>query len=45
MTSPALAWIPMVLFGIGAAFWGLVFGFTASWLIERLDFPGRPDGR
>jgi len=26
------------IFGIGAAFWGLVFGFSASWLLERKDF-------
>ena len=26
------------LFGIGAAFWGLVFGCAASWLLERGDF-------
>ena len=26
------------IFGIGAAFWGLVFGFAASWLLERSDF-------
>ena len=26
------------IFGIGAAFWGLVFGFAASWLLERKDF-------
>jgi benzoate membrane transport protein len=24
--------------GVGAPFWGLVFGFTASWLLERDDF-------
>ena len=27
------------IFNIGAAFWGLVFGFAISWLIERRDFP------
>ncbi len=26
------------VFNIGAAFWGLVFGFAASWLLERKDF-------
>ncbi len=26
------------LFNIGAAFWGLVAGFAASWLLERQDF-------
>jgi len=26
------------IFNIGAAFWGLVFGFAASWLLERGDF-------
>ncbi|MGO9390081.1 benzoate/H(+) symporter BenE family transporter [Rhodoblastus sp.] len=26
------------LFNIGAAFWGLVAGFAASWLLERHDF-------
>jgi benzoate membrane transport protein len=26
------------LFNVGAAFWGLVFGFAASWLLERGDF-------
>jgi benzoate membrane transport protein len=24
--------------GIGAPFWGLVFGFVAAWLLERVDF-------
>lgn len=28
----------MTLFRIGAPFWGLVFGFALSWLIERDDF-------
>lgn len=27
------------LFNIGAPFWGLVFGFLVSWLLERADFP------
>ena len=26
------------VFNVGAAFWGLVFGFAASWLLERGDF-------
>jgi benzoate membrane transport protein len=26
------------IFNIGAAFWGLVFGFLISWLLERSDF-------
>jgi len=26
------------ILNIGAAFWGLVFGFAASWLLERKDF-------
>ena len=26
------------IFNIGAAFWGLVFGFAISWLLERKDF-------
>jgi benzoate membrane transport protein len=26
------------IFNIGAAFWGLVFGFAVSWLLERRDF-------
>ncbi len=26
------------IFGIGAAFWGLVFGFAVAWLLERKDF-------
>jgi benzoate membrane transport protein len=28
----------VAIFNIGAAFWGLVFGFAASWLLERGDF-------
>ncbi len=28
----------VALFNIGAPFWGLVFGFGASWLLERDDF-------
>jgi len=27
---------------IGAPFWGLIFGFAASWLLERGDFRARP---
>jgi benzoate membrane transport protein len=30
------------IFSIGAPFWGLVFGFAASWLLERADFRARP---
>jgi len=26
------------IFNVGAAFWGLVFGFAVSWLLERSDF-------
>ncbi len=26
------------IFNVGAAFWGLVFGFAVSWLLERDDF-------
>jgi benzoate membrane transport protein len=28
----------VAIFNIGAAFWGLVFGFAVSWLLERGDF-------
>ncbi len=28
----------LTIFNIGAAFWGLVFGVIASWLLERDDF-------
>jgi benzoate membrane transport protein len=28
----------VAIFNIGAPFWGLVFGFAVSWLIEREDF-------
>jgi benzoate membrane transport protein len=28
----------VAIFNIGAAFWGLVLGFAASWLLERADF-------
>jgi benzoate membrane transport protein len=29
------------IFNIGAAFWGLVLGFAASWLLERKDFQAK----
>src|SRR5690606_16962606 len=29
------------LFNIGAPFWGLVFGFLTSWLLERQDFQAK----
>jgi benzoate membrane transport protein len=29
------------IFNIGAPFWGLVFGFALSWLLERKDFQSR----
>jgi benzoate membrane transport protein len=35
----------VAIFNIGAAFWGLVFGFATSWLLERSDFKGRQSGR
>jgi benzoate membrane transport protein len=28
----------VAILGIGAPFWGLVFGFAVSWLLERGDF-------
>jgi benzoate membrane transport protein len=28
----------VAIFNIGAPFWGLVFGFSVSWLLEREDF-------
>jgi benzoate membrane transport protein len=28
----------VAIFNVGAAFWGLVFGFGVSWLLERKDF-------
>ena len=28
----------VTIFNIGAAFWGLVFGFAISWFLERRDF-------
>jgi benzoate membrane transport protein len=30
------------IFGIGAPFWALVFGFATSWLLERGDFRTKP---
>lgn len=32
------------LFNIGAAFWGLVAGFTVSWLMEKPDFVALANG-
>jgi predicted benzoate:H+ symporter BenE len=29
------------IFSIGAPFWGLAFGYGASRLLERSDFPAR----
>ncbi len=29
------------IYGIGAAFWGLVFGFAVALIVERSDFDGR----
>ncbi|MDZ7839412.1 MAG: benzoate/H(+) symporter BenE family transporter [Gammaproteobacteria bacterium] len=31
------------ILNIGAPFWGLVFGFIASWLLERKDFSGEQE--
>jgi benzoate membrane transport protein len=31
------------IFGIGAPFWALVFGFATSWLLERGDFRAAED--
>ncbi len=31
----------VAIFNIGAAFWGLLLGFAASWLLERADFSKR----
>ena len=28
----------VAIFNIGAPFWGLIFGFAVSWLLERDDF-------
>jgi benzoate membrane transport protein len=33
----------VAIFNVGAAFWGLVFGFAVSWLLERADFHVRPE--
>jgi benzoate membrane transport protein len=30
----------VTIFNVGAAFWGLLFGFAISWLLERADFRG-----
>jgi len=32
----------VAIFNVGAAFWGLVLGFAASWLLERGDFHKQP---
>ena len=32
------------IYNIGAPFWGLLFGFLASWLLERHDFSARDRG-
>jgi benzoate membrane transport protein len=34
----------VTIFNIGAPFWGLVFGFALSWLLERKDFQSRQQG-
>lgn len=34
----------VAIFNIGAPFWGLVFGFALSWLLERRDFQSRQAG-
>ena len=34
----------VAIFNIGAPFWGLVFGFALSWLLERKNFQNRKDG-
>ncbi len=34
----------VAIFNIGEPFWGLVFGFAVSWLLERKDFQSRKDG-
>jgi benzoate membrane transport protein len=33
------------IFGIGAAFWGLIAGFCVSWLLERRDFDAGRESR
>ena len=35
----------VAIFNIGAPFWGLVFGFALSWLLERKDFQSPQIGR
>jgi benzoate membrane transport protein len=35
----------VAIFNIGAAFWGLVLGFAASWLLERGDFAAQRAGK
>ena len=35
----------VAIFNIGAPFWGLVFGFSLSWLLERKDFQSPQIGR
>ena len=35
----------VAIFNIGAPFWGLVFGFAISWLLERKDFQSPQIGR
>ena len=35
----------VAIFNIGAPFWGLVFGFAFSWLLERKDFQSPQIGR
>jgi benzoate membrane transport protein len=34
----------LTIAGVGAAFWGLVFGFATAWTFERDHFAGRPTG-
>jgi benzoate membrane transport protein len=34
----------VAIFNIGAPFWGLVFGFALSWLLERKDFHSAKPG-
>ncbi len=34
----------VAIFNIGAPFWGLVFGFALSWLLERKDFQASRTG-
>ena len=35
----------VAIFNIGAPFWGLVFGFALSWLLERKDFHAQGNAR